>query len=567
MQLTQNKITKAMKAGNQLVHQTIYNQAGSIEKAILEYIMNSVDANATEIRILINDNGINYSIIDNGDGFGDASYTREEKEKCIDEVFGHLGFDHGTAEENTRTYGKFGIGRAQLWAFSKNTWHTHNMTMDVDIKNNGLSYEIEEVDDFFNGCKIVGSFYDRIALNQILYLKKELAKYAAFAPIDVYFNDKKINKKISKLKDKLKIEGLISELNPTGSLKVYNQGIFVKEYNNYLFGVGGVICSKVGYPFELNAARNDVLQSKCVLWKKLKKALDKKLNSDVKKTTLTNELRKSILAKVAVGDYGENGEYLSKPLIKMIDNRYISIKNCLLAQITITESSDDPKAERIHNDQTAKVLLSEFTDSLGINNDDFIQQLKEIKTHLKKPIYSPDYAVIYTEIEKLKSTMSDDYYTIPQKDLTSRQKLFLEAMNSCSVQSGLKSRTERKRKVFLGRSDSANGWTDGFSYIVINEDLYNRASDSAGHVLRILMVLVHEYNHDKDNTDLHSLDFYKNTHDQILMRSPDIYLSFISFIKLYTSRLIKKDFVIPKKLKRSLNMFDTFVEEVEELKE
>ena len=290
---TKNTQIKTIKAGNQLIHQTIYNQAGSIEKALLEYIMNSVDAKATYIKINIENDGINYTILDDGDGFGDPEYTREEKEKCIDEVFGYLGFDHGAEEDNYRVYGKFGIGRAQLWAFSKNTWHTHDMMMSVDVKNKGLNYEIKQVKKHIDGCKISGKFYDNLSLNEILLIKRELSKYSAFAPIKVYFNDQLINRSIDELKDSLEIEGLVSELKASAGLRVYNQGVLVREYPNYLFGTGGVICSKIGYPFELNAARNDILQSKCKLWKKLKTKLDGRINQESKKKKFTDDLRKS----------------------------------------------------------------------------------------------------------------------------------------------------------------------------------------------------------------------------------------------------------------------------------
>ena len=220
---------KPIEAGGQLIHQVIYNQAGSIQKALLEYIMNSVDAKATKIEITLDENGIDYSIVDDGDGFGDKNYTLEEKKKCIHEVFGHLGFDHGTQEENYRVYGKFGIGRAQLWAFSKNTWHTHDITMSVDVLYQGLNYEIKQIAEHFDGCSIKGQFYNALKPNEIILIKKELLTMAAFAPIDVYFNGSKLNKSMDTLKSTLELEEVYVELKQTTGLKVYNQGIFIKQ--------------------------------------------------------------------------------------------------------------------------------------------------------------------------------------------------------------------------------------------------------------------------------------------------------------------------------------------------
>lgn len=557
---------KVIKAGNQLIHQTIYNQAGSIQKALLEYIMNSVDAKATEIRICIAPNGIDYTIQDNGDGFGDPNYTTEEKKKCIDEVFGYLGFDHGADDENYRVYGKFGIGRAQLWAFSKNHWHTHNMTMEVDIKNNGMEYDIMEVSKSINGCHITGQFYDAIMPNEIVTIKRELAKMSAFAPIEVYFNDTKINRSIDELKSSIHVDNVHVELKSTSTLKVYNQGIFIREYPNYTFGTGGTVCSEVGYPFELNAARNDILQSRCKLWKKLKIALDRQLGLVSTKTKMNDDIRQSLLNKIAGGQYRDNEGncLLGKPLIKMINNRYISIKNLISdgRAFTISNNKQDQGAEYIHDEGNYVVLLSAFTDALGVNDEDFVDILNEIK----KERYPRNKSILkYTSIDTLKMKIDSSLTIIPVKKLTKRQKLFLEAINMSSVHNAIipiaysydqEQETtiyeDRQRKVVLGKSQTNDAWTDGKTFIAINEDLIKDLDRGAGHALKIMHLLVHEYEHNDDNTDLHSIDFYKNYHDKTIDDANSIFIAFNALISAYTTRLIKNDFVIPKKLNRSL---------------
>ena len=552
----QSKI-KTIKAGSNLIYQTIYNQAGSIEKALLEYIMNSIDAKATYINITIDNNGVDYSILDNGDGFGDASYTTEEKEKCIDAVFGHLGFDHGTDEENGRVYGRFGIGRAQLWAFSKNTWHTHNMTMEVDIKFKGLVYNIQETETFVDGCKIEGQFYDKLTLNNILLIKKVLSTLSAYAPIQVFFNEQRINKSIDDVKDSLGIKGIRANLKPGIYLSIYNQGVYVREYPPYLFGTGGVICSEVGYPFEVNAARNDILQSRCKLWKKLKKVLDIKTEHDVKKKVMTDDLRKAILSKIASGDFGEDYSYIKKPLIKMINNRYTSVSALFTEKFSIAQRRDDSLAERIHQNGLAKVLLEEFTSSLGIDAYDVVETLKMVQkqtTH-QKP------SVVYIDLEKLKRTIPLEQDVIAKKDLTKRQVIFLEAINSKALQQYLMHyrvrHDGRVRKIFIGKSEIANAWTDGVSYIVLNKNLVRGVDRGAGGIFAVLNTLIHEYCHDEDNQDLHSFDFYKSYHDQSIFQAGFTFCAFTMFIKRYTSRLIKNDFVINQSLSRSLDVFSS----------
>ena len=560
---------KAIKAGNQLIHQTIYNQAGSIEKAFLEYIMNSVDANASYIKINIFDNGYQYSISDNGNGFGDRSYTREEKEKCIDEVFGYLGFDHGSEEDNKRTYGKFGIGRAQLWAFSKNSWHTHDMTMDVDILNNGLNYEINQVKEFVDGCDIKGEFYEKVSLNEIGYIKKQLSLLSAYAPIEVYFNDELINKKIDDIKDVLNVNGVRVQIKPSApSFMIYNQGVFVCEMPSYLFGFGGIICSEIGHPFQVNAARNDVLQSKCKLWKLVKNALNEKLNLTSKKEKITDEIRKSLLSRIAGGDYGYNEEYLSKPLIKMINNRYISLSTLASGNKTFTigDNKSCPLSERIHHSDLALVLLSDFTDYVALTPKDFIKVLADVHDiyhyrHHNRESLIKELTKSYKELDTLKNAFDVNNYIIDKSKYTRKQKVFMEVINQASVQKPLSKYGRETRKILLGKSDTDDAWTDGYSYIALNEKLLEDISGSAGYILKIMHLIIHEYNHDDDNCDLHSLEFYENFHDECIDYSNSTYFALVYFLKSYTSKLIKNDLVIPRRLARSLNFFNDFVVE------
>ena len=104
-------------------------QAGSIEKAMLEAVANSMDAGATRIDVTLDAKRI--VIKDNGSGLG----SKEDIYKFF-EVF---GFDHS---QLGRTVGRFGVGRGQLFCFGVNTWRTNTFQMAIDIKNKGMDYDL-----------------------------------------------------------------------------------------------------------------------------------------------------------------------------------------------------------------------------------------------------------------------------------------------------------------------------------------------------------------------------------------------------------------------------------------
>lgn len=86
----------------QIIHHIIYSQAGSIGKAIIELLMNSVDARATAVRLSMTKEGFECS--DDGNGFA----NRED----VVRYFGRFGTPH---EEGDATYGRFRLGAARSW--------------------------------------------------------------------------------------------------------------------------------------------------------------------------------------------------------------------------------------------------------------------------------------------------------------------------------------------------------------------------------------------------------------------------------------------------------------------
>src|ERR1051325_290463 len=120
--------TRRFQMHHQLLHDVILRQAGTLGKALLESVMNAVDARATRCEISLTAD----SVIVQDDGIGFRS--REEIEQFF-EVFGQ---PHQTGEE--KVYGTFRMGRGQMFAFGHNLWKTAHFEMEVDVKRSGLDY-------------------------------------------------------------------------------------------------------------------------------------------------------------------------------------------------------------------------------------------------------------------------------------------------------------------------------------------------------------------------------------------------------------------------------------------
>ena len=117
-----------------LLRDVIERQAGTIDKAVLEQVMNLIEAGATRGDITITPKRI--VVKDDGVGF----QSREEIEAAF-EVFGK---SDERKLENKR-YARFQMGRGQGFAFARTTYRTRTFEMFVDIRDEelGLGYVLK----------------------------------------------------------------------------------------------------------------------------------------------------------------------------------------------------------------------------------------------------------------------------------------------------------------------------------------------------------------------------------------------------------------------------------------
>jgi len=101
----------------------VTHQSGTVQKAILEAVMNSIDAGAT--RVDVNIGFEQMEITDNGKGFA----SREE----ILEYFATFCAPH---QEGDARYGRFRMGRGQLFNLGPNRWRSGEFLMEVDFTAN-----------------------------------------------------------------------------------------------------------------------------------------------------------------------------------------------------------------------------------------------------------------------------------------------------------------------------------------------------------------------------------------------------------------------------------------------
>jgi len=524
-----------------LLWSVIQAQAGTPEKALLEAVMNAVDAKASACDITINETG--YRISDNGRGF------RNRAE--IEEFFETFGTPH---KEGDATYGRFRMGRGQLFAFSTTTWRSGAFLMAVDIKARGLSYELQSDLPLAEGCAIEGAWYERMDRGEVIRVVYDLTQLAQWMQIAVTVNGHQINKLPAEQKWSLETDDAYFSLKSAGGLAVYNLGALVRVYPSHQFGVSGVIVTKM--PLQVNFARNDILLSSCKVWARIRRELDVMCGNLVKKKSLSDYERDAIAMRFVRGEIALS-EIRNLGLIEDVSGKKRSLSELLKAErlCVVPDHKDWTIGERVMEQKIAFVirlktlhrfkvetpeeLLAVFQAQVNIPEDvattiEALRDAREWREWRALEQQYPEHGVFdhinVVSLKEVSAHVNDTYELIPPDQLTPHQKAFHLGLQNASkhlAQSiryieGLKSGernfdecTATVRQVVIGRSDVADAWTDGETIIAIDIELINRLFDSRGSILGIVAIMLHEYCHNEPDQGghVHDVNFYELFHE------------------------------------------------------
>lgn len=234
----------------------IKSQAGTFDKAILELMMNAVDAGATEARFDFD--GKTFVMQDDGKGFRD----RQE----IEAFFETFGTPHSQGDA---VFGRFRMGRGQVMGFTRNRWRSGAFSMHVDIREKGLEYDLQTLPETVAGCRIEGELYDPMSPSDTLRTIDGLTDMCKYLPIPAFINGKRVSLAMDSVKWTFEDDDAYYLLRPqSNSLEAYNLGVLVRSYYGaQAMGVGGLVVSKK--PLQVNFARNDILVSSCEVWKRI----------------------------------------------------------------------------------------------------------------------------------------------------------------------------------------------------------------------------------------------------------------------------------------------------------
>lgn len=492
-----------------LLMDVIKRQAGTLCKAILEGVMNGVDAGAPDINITLD--GKRLEIADNGTGITDR--------QAIITYWENFGQPPDANEK--KTYGYFRMGRGQLFAFGKNKWETGQFEMTVDINTKGLDYDLQEFPtQRTKGCKITIDLYEPLLPTQLAAIERELRQAVKYVQAAVTFNDKRISIPLDSIKWDHEVDGAVIRLQDTGNLFVYNLGVLVCSHPADQFGCGGDVVSTK--QLKVNFARNEVM-SDCPVWRKVKPLVDKHAASRISKksTGLDDAGRQRIVNAIKAGTAAElEIDVTGVRILTDVTGRHWSIEQIDRfdwEQKITSAPPGDPRGDRIHQYRLGFVLADTTLRRFGST---LPEMLATLTPHCKHH-HMRFKALAPVPYEDLAGNIDEHRTIIPENEWSPTERFVMEVISGQAtmllrhVVNENREAYGLRRKLILGSSMCANGWTDGDSYIAIGREYIEKTGTDVGSWAAYGTLLIHEYCHDEADfgSHLHSPEFYAKFHD------------------------------------------------------
>lgn len=362
---------KSFKATQGMLRDVMTKQSGVIQKAWLEALMNGVDAEA---------NQINFNITPAVTQYSDDGNSMVEDE--IEEYFEKFGLKDEDIED--KEFGKFRMGRGQIFNFGVNIWrarqnymvvsiHTEDATVMLDdctasddesiiefdgneytVDTEGLEYALLEAEEVDEGISIEVHHYDEVSdIDAALDEFKKLARYVSWLhDVEVTVNGETLDEEPEVYEETKLAYFCEGYTNYQTNSAVYNKGAYVDDFD--LGPKSLTIISKQDLDVTLD--RTDILEHD-EKWHKIKEQYEDVVLSYLEDNPDMTTTQRNWMLEKASESAGMMDRLKDVPLVEDINGDVHAVEDVAGNQFSFAESDD-----QLAQDAMAKsnvVMLSE----------------------------------------------------------------------------------------------------------------------------------------------------------------------------------------------------------------
>lgn len=485
-----------------LLWDVIERQRGDVSGALMECVTNSIEAGATSCNITVEPTRI--VVEDDGRGFA----TRQEIEAYF-EVFGKS--DERKAASTK--WAAFSMGRAQAWCWGRTTYRTRTFEMVVDLRSctGEIAYTLVEGLEDRAGCRVEIELYEALEPGPIARIAGDTARTVEYVDTPVTVNGVLVSKDPKTLKWDVETDDAWVRF-VGQSLKVYNLGAYVTDAYSRDLGTGAIVVTKK--PLKVNFARNSI--GVCPVWKRILSDL----RSRSKRRVIAKKRLNATEARFVVEQWAEGSltatEVYRMPILRDTNGKQWSLESIGRAGLG-NYALDD--RESIRADKAMQAGLGIVLDSAHVGSvlggylagghsraadrlDRLIAYVARIIPLKLKRVRREE---LYAKIELTHDLVAEADYKPSEREA-------IVMLNSMQWQIAHRLGVAKRRRVLLGRSETAYAWTDANSWIAIDRGYLARCVRTTSGFASLLLTIAHEYAHTEGDPLTHDASFYERFH-------------------------------------------------------
>jgi hypothetical protein len=423
------------------------------------------------------------------------------------------------------------MGRSQIMAFASTYWVSNQFEMIVDIRYRGLEYDLYENESSQVGCTIRGTWYNEIDAHAVAELvNKVRSAVQFFYRLPVFINGSQASITSNELARAVETEDAYFLSGEFCSLaSVYNLGIYTSsshsDARNWDFR-GFIITKK---HLQLNVSRS-VIADDCPVWSRIEHFLSQRYPLYSPGDPITPARLRYVLSSLQAGKLLLGSVKGVKLFSNPAKTQFFSPEDLAQQPYTFAYPDYQPTlTDRIS--QRGKILVLSMEDIPSLPQhlpaperaSLFVTRLRQGTLSQQTP-GSDDLQLVaaiyknYIPLEKVPPPLAE-FGLIADNDLTLVQRCALRAVRAAQRAARRRLRAAGvalpgpPRKIYVGDSTTADGWTDGTFYIAINKTLLSRLAEGRQMCDYVAAVLVHEWCHQGPEASTHDAEFYRRYHD------------------------------------------------------
>lgn len=498
-----------------LLEDVMTKQAGSVEKAILEAVMNSVDAGASIINIEVTSDQI--VIEDDGEGLTESD---------VDEYFSQFGLKDDDIED--KEFGKFRMGRGQIFNFGENIWKSQDNLMVVNLNEDestvsidgeshtvdtsGLGFAFAKTDEMVDGCNIEVNLFNTISPENVIDDVKGLITYVPWLhDVAIYINGEEFYKEFDYDWETQAGYYSVGDDGYGDKLSVYNKGAFVTQER--VTRTKGTVVTK--QDLDVNFARNDIIDGD-ELWRLIKSQYTRQVRDHVlNKVDISQEERKWVIE-----ESGEDPDFFNRisdvPLVEDVKGEEWSFEQLQGKSVSFASKGDAlaedamEKAGVVMLSNTYAGVLSDAAESLTEK-----ENAGEIESGGS---ISPDNIKEYGDV--IDDDLQFEMNEIDDGELSKKRLNRLRIIRWVLDQLGFRG------NVKAGWSKNTNVWMDGERNLYIHKNYLKETKDKFNTVVLHEVIEVAAMNGDTRGGREHDFSF-KSQYWKMMEQFPEVQMKVI----------------------------------------